>query len=256
MSKMFGICLIAWFALFLVAPAGCSQTVIYTNEADFVAATDVLPTFLNDFTNDWYNFGYWMSPLRAGNDCAAYWMSTVPPLDLFTFDGVISTVNTTDEILLRSASGNIAAVGGLFYAADANGLPTNGALTLLLSDGASTNVTSEVGGQPQFIGFFCPGRLITSLTVSNAAGNACPAFSHLYAAGYPVLATSPVTAGSAVFTWAAPPAPVSYVLQTCATPDGTNWCDSGAIFRSLGSRVQATVPASNAMSFFRLTYPY
>ena len=248
---LFGWLAMGW-ALFAFVEKAPGQCLIYTNETDFVTAAAGSPTFLNDFTNDWYDFGQWIHPLWAGNGSAGYWLTTIPALNLVTFDGAVSTYDTNDEILIHFASSNVVAVGGWLYSADADAVPATGTVTLLLNDGTTTNVDSEVGGQPAFIGFFSTGPIITSLVVSNAAGGGYPALAHFYAVADPTPAIALTSARTAVVSWAATPA--RYVLQVSSSPNGQNWVNAGATIQQAGGRIQALVPTSNTMGFFRLSH--
>src|SRR5215471_16721091 len=116
-------------------------TTIYTNETAFAAAAGNLPSFVNEFTNIY--LGWWAHPLPASSNGISYRIESIPALFLYTFNGVVSTWDTTESINVTFTSGNVTGAGGYFYAANGtNGAPVTGSVTVSLDDGTVTNLTS------------------------------------------------------------------------------------------------------------------
>ena len=233
----------------LAASPARAAVAVYTNEADFVAATTGLPGYLNEFTNFEY-YGELAHAVRVATNGIAYSLTTLPPLSMISFPGVISTVDTNDQVLMTFTSGNVTAVGGWFFTADTNATPADGSVTLTLTNGPSFTVSSVAGQPAPFAGFVSDGPIFTSMTVSNSVGNGPPALSHLYVVdGIP--SPSLLAAGNnLVISWSS--APTGFVLQATADLKGGNWTNVSQVPQAAGDNLEVTLPASGAAAFFRL----
>jgi hypothetical protein len=236
-------------------PSVQAVTTIYTNETDFVAAAGVLPQFLNEFTNLTY-LGWLAHPIQAASNGISYRIESAPPLYLYTYTGVVSTLDTTEAILVTFTSGNVTGAGGYFYAANGtNGAPTTGTVTVALDDGTVTNVASADNSTPLFIGFISDGPIYNSLTITNSSGGSYhPALSHFYVvAGIPSPAVTLTSSNYLNVSWYS--APTDLVLQSSATLQGAHWTNVPQAPQLTNNYFHLQVPISGPAGFFRLMKP-
>ena len=246
-----GLCLV--LAVWLCpGPAGAA-TAVYTNEAAFLEAVGNLPIFLNELTN----FGYqgWLAhPIKATSNGISYQIASEPPVHLVAFAGAVSTRSTNDGMIVSFTSENVTGTGGYFYAADADAAPVSGTVTMSLSDGTVTNVTSSAGQPPPFIGFLSDGPLLQFLTITNASGDAYPALAHFYAIDpVPSPSIASTGAGGLLISWSA--ASTGLVLEASEGVSGTVWTNVDLKPQTVSNQFQVALPISGRAGFFRLKKP-
>lgn len=172
---------------------------VFTSEASFLSA--IQPgSYLNDF-NDITVFGdLGASASYSGGSPTFAYTITAPPTGLFGVlpggNGAMSTGSPGDNLTVTFTSGNVTAVGGLFFLTEEFGDTTPGSVTIALSDSTSYTYSSA-----NFRGFVTSagGPLITSLSIDSPGGINYPTMDHFYA-GAAVPVTAPVPEPS---TWLA-----------------------------------------------------
>jgi hypothetical protein len=240
----------AVMALWVATLFSAGAATVYTNEADFVAAINSFPVFLNEFTNFDY-LGQLAHPLNACEGDICHSIYTQPPVHLVTFNGAVSTVKSNDEIVVLLTAGNVRAWGGWFFVADTNAAPSSGTVTVTLSDGTAVSSDSLSNATPPFLGFVSTGPVLTNLFVQYSGTNGRPAIAHFYAAIGVASVTTAVTAtNTLLISWPAPG--TGCVLQSCSDVSGTNWVDVNVIPQQVGGLMQVTVPISGSQRIFRL----
>jgi hypothetical protein len=239
------------FAVVAGATTASAATVIYTNEADFVAAVGLQPIILNEFTNS-DDLGWLAHPIQANSNGISYYITSQPNLlQLVGFDGALSTTDTNYGIAVTFTSGNVTGVGGHFFAADSNGAPLSGVVTVSLSDGTVTNLVSPSGGPVPFVGFLTDGLPFSSLNISYVSGGGTPALAHFYVAdGVPALSIALAARTNVLVSWYA--APTGFVLQAASRLQTTNWTTFSAKPQLVQTQFQMLVPISGPTEFFRL----
>lgn len=242
--------LLAAILVVAVAPTAKAAITIYTNESDFVSAIGLLPNFVNDFSNDVY-YGWLVHSVKANSNGISYAIISSPPLYLYGFPGVFSTVDTNDQIVVDFTSGNVTGAGGYFYSADTNAVPTDGSVTITLSDGTSTNVPSAVGEVASFTGFLSDGPVMTSLSVSNSSGTGFPAMAHFYAVdGIPGLSLTVTSTNMLLLSWFCQP--TGFVVQASSQPFGGGWTNLSLTPQLVETQFQTLIPLTGQAGFFRL----
>jgi len=238
-------------ALLAGARPALGVTTVYTNETDFVTAVGALPTLLNEFTN-FDSLGWLAHPVQVNSNGISYYITSQPNLlQLVAFDGALSTTDTNYGIAVSFTSGNVTGAGGYFYAADSNGAPVSGVVTVGLSDGTVTNVVSPPTGPAPFVGFLTGGPLLTSLSVSYVSGVGTPALAHFYAIeGIPPISISLVAQTNLLVSWYAEP--TNYILQSASRLPATNWATISATPSLVRTQFQVLLPISGPAEFFRL----
>jgi hypothetical protein len=241
-------------ALVIASAIPCRGATIYTNESDFVSAIQSFPIYLNEFTNFDY-LGQLVHPISVCETGICYQIYSQPPIHLVAFNGTVSTVQTNDQIVVNFSSGNVRAIGGEFFCADANGLPIDGSITLALSDGTTNSVTSQSNTGPSFIGFVSTGPVFTNVMIRSIGGTSRPAMSHFYAGIGLATLTSTLTATNTIhISWPAPR--TGYVLQSCPDLVPPSWTNVTQKPLQNGSVVEVFVPVSRQHEFFRLEKQY
>jgi hypothetical protein len=235
--------------LFARSRVSQAAVVLYANEADFLSAAGALPMLLNDFTNFGY-VGELVHPVQVSGGGISYSLSSEPPLDLYAFNGAISTDYTNDQIVASFTSGNITGAGGYFYSSDDFAAPITGTVTVSLSDGTTTNIDTPKGGPLAFVGFLSDGPIFTSLTVTNVSASGYPTLTHFYVVdGIPTLLLRLTETNAAVVSWYS--APPGFILQTAPRPDGP-WTNVNTPPHLAGDYNQVTMPLTGPGGFFRL----
>ncbi len=234
----------------LFSPSASAAVTVYTNEAAFLSAAGLMPIYLNEFTN--FEYQAWLAhDIHASSKGISYYIATTPPVHVVASPGAVSTVATNDQLVAAFTSGNVTGVGGYFYAADTNAAPLSGEVTVRLSDGTSTNVSSTIGATPLFTGFISDGPIFTSFTLTNSSGLGLPALSHFYVVdGIPAPAIMVTVTNTLVISWYS--APTGFVLQASSQPTGAAWTNLNLTPRLMGSEFQAVLPLDGGARFFRL----
>lgn len=247
-AKTAGLCLLS--ALCLTQTPAAAATAIFTNGTDFLTAVGNLPIFLNEFTN----FGYlgWLAhPINANDNGIGYRITSQPPVELVAFDGAVSTYSTNDNIVVTFTTGNVTGAGGYFYTADQDATAISGTVTISLSDGTVTNVTSSSGQPAPFLGFLSDGPLLSSLTITNSSGDGFPALTHFYVVD-PVPSPSIALAGTGRLLLSWPAGATGLLLEASPTGQGGTWTNVTFIPQTVANQVQTFVPVSSKTAFFRL----
>jgi hypothetical protein len=153
-------CLVS--GVFLASIAAPAAT-IFSDQSAFVAALQ--PGFyLEDFSG--FSGGFLSAPHDFSQGGFAYTASATQGLFVVSsISNALSTNVSNDPLTFDFTSGNVTAVGGLFYPTALDGSLATGNIELALSDGTDVNLTDP--GITSFTGFITSGGvLITSLTVS------------------------------------------------------------------------------------------
>lgn len=173
---------LAIMAIALAGTMNAGAALVFTTEASFLTAIDA-GYYLNDF-GDVPGYGILSSPRNysGGSGPFSYSISSVGSGSLYgvvpSGDKALSTFVDTDILKITFTSGNVTAVGGLFFLTDDPGNLTGGTVTVMLSD--STSQTFAAGS---FRGFATSssGPVITSLSLDSVTVGAYPTVDHLYA---------------------------------------------------------------------------
>jgi len=225
-----------------------AATAVFTNEAQFVAAAENLPLTLNQFNDPDY-FGRLVHPILYATNGVSYNLASQPALRLVGFNGAVSTHDSTDGILVTFTSTNIIGLGGYFFAADTNAETISGSVTLRLSDGTVTNVSSFTGSPASFMGFLSDATVFTTLSITNTTGLGYPALAHLYVVSALPTLTINLSDTNAAISW---DAANGFLMQTSPDMKAGTWEALNLVPQLYNNRFNLTVPISSPSQFFRL----
>jgi hypothetical protein len=192
-------------ATMLSAPLSAAADTVFTTEADFNAATDIVGS--DNFAD--------LAPqaLNASNDRTltggfAYTASSpditwVIDTDQNFADSVVtpalSTNFSADTLTVDNFGSNINSIAGYFFTTDIDGATVSGALELILdlSIGSSLNFTLNNLTAPTFWGYSVADGFITALTIASLDGTVYPTIGSLAFGNTntPVLPPDPGTGG-------------------------------------------------------------
>jgi hypothetical protein len=165
----------------VLAGATGASAVDYTSEASFLGAIN--PSYyLNDFNDitGWQSLG--SSDNYSGDSGTFAYTVTAPTEGIWGVvpggNGAVSTVDERNPLTISFTSGNVTAIGGLFFLTDEAGNAIDGTVQIKLSD--STSQTFAAGS---FHGFVLPqgGPAITSLSFMSLTAGDYPTLDHFYA---------------------------------------------------------------------------
>jgi hypothetical protein len=181
--------------LALVASTASAATTVYTDIGAFLAAMPATYYFenFNSLTD-----GPLTAPVAFSGDGFSYTMSASTG-ELYASTWVDDETNRrigpqqpSDTLTITFTSGNVTAIGGLFFLTDAYFDLVEGDLSLALSDGTTETVTYGAAPTAQFRGFISDAPL-SSLTVTGPA-EVFVALDDLYVAGAEADTPEPATA--------------------------------------------------------------
>jgi hypothetical protein len=183
-------------AAIVAGAMSASAALVFTTEASFLTAINP-GYYLNDF-GDVTGVGVLSSPrsYSGGSGPFSYDISSSSGYLYGVLPGgnpAMSTGFDSDILTVSFTSGNVTAVGGLFFLTDDPGAATSGTVKVDLSD--STSQTFAAGS---FRGFVTSagGPVITSLSLDSLTTGAYPTLDHLYAGTTPVPEPTTMIAGA------------------------------------------------------------
>lgn len=182
---------LAFAALVALATEASAISIAYDTEAGFLGAINPV-YYLNDF-DDIVAGSLGIASIDYNTEPFKYTITS--PGGLFGVEPggkALSTVNSGDELMVTFTSGNVTAVGGIFFLTDDPGNTVSGKVKVSLSDG--TDLSFDAGS---FRGFTSSSQLIKSLSVSSDA-SAYPTMDHFYAGRVPDGGTTIVLLGGAL----------------------------------------------------------
>lgn len=143
--------------------AALADTVIYTDEASFLAAVPAGDVFLADF--DALSPGYQGTTRIFGPEHGFQFQVSATGNGLWSIDGDLST-NTSYATLTITTAGEPSAVGGNIWLSGIDQLPALGDMTITLDDGAGTSITLTDAEPNAFLGFVTDGAPIQAVHVT------------------------------------------------------------------------------------------
>lgn len=151
-----------------------SAPVVYTNEADFLAAIGN-KNYLEDF-NSYTQKSVDQDSVTLTSGQFSYTISAAQD-SVFSVDGAIGTNLDTDTLIFRNKGRHINYFGARFYTLDKNFLFVAGPMSIVVGDYTySFDCTDSVS----FLGFVFADTIPNFGVVGNTAGYAWPTVDHLY----------------------------------------------------------------------------
>lgn len=156
-------------SVLLASSASQAAMTVYTSESSFLAVVSQAST---DTFNDFSNTDQTASPVTRSVGAYGYKVSVTGTGTFFgagtTSDPWLSTNEAYDGIAFSNFTGNVSAIGGLFFGSDISGnyLPGRSVI-VVVGDNKGTPITQTItmSTTSSFLGFVSDG-LITSLSVT------------------------------------------------------------------------------------------
>jgi hypothetical protein len=179
--------LLVCFLCFAHPNAATAATQVVTSDSTFISDL-ASGYYLNTFSG--LTTGVQLPASIAfsgGSGPFSYTANDLTSFGLFSIPGVgtaeyLTTYGNGADLGFTFLSGNVTAVGGNFFSTDTDGELTGDSITLLLSDGTTTTITSS--SLSSFVGFLSPGVFITSLDISPGTASDYATVANFYVGDY------------------------------------------------------------------------